>query len=91
MRLSATFTVEGSEPTTVVARPGDIMAWEMGNKKRITDGMGYADLMSIIHSAAKREGLTDRPFTDWASSLTDFEPDAEGGKPDPTQTDQSTD
>ena len=89
MRLAATVTTEGAEPVLVESRPADIMKWEMGNKKRITDGVGYSDMLQIIHSAAKREGLTDRPFTDWAESLVDFEPVTP--ESDPTQTDQSSD
>lgn len=88
MRLSAKITVDGVE-STVVARPFDIVKWETGTKRKITDGMGYSDMLQIIHSAVKREGLTDLPFNDWAATLEDFTPEA--GSADPTQTEVSTD
>jgi peptidyl-tRNA hydrolase len=89
MRLSATVTVEGQAPVLVETRPVDILKWEAGTKKKITDGIGYGDMLQIIHSAAKRTGLTEQAFSDWAASLEDFDPVTP--PPDPTQTDQSTD
>jgi hypothetical protein len=88
MRLSAKISVDGVE-SVVVARPVDIVKWEAGTKRKITDGMGYSDMLQIIHSAAKREGLTDLSFNDWAATLEDFSPEAQGA--DPTQTAPSTD
>lgn len=89
MRLSARIKVEGSDPVVVDARPVDILKWETGTKRKITDGMGYGDMLQIIHSAAKRTGLTEQPFTDWAATLEDFEPLAVSENP--TQTVPSAD
>jgi hypothetical protein len=87
VRLSANVTIGGTT-SLVETRPVDILKWETGTKKKITDGMGYGDLMQIIHSAAKRQGLTDQAFSDWAADLEDFEPVTPDE--DPTQPDQST-
>ena len=87
MRLQATVTI-GGVGTLVETRPVDILKWETGTKKKITDGLGYGDMLQIIHSAAKRQGLTDQSFNDWAADLEDFEPVTP--EEDPTQTDQST-
>lgn len=83
MRLAANVTV-GDEVTLIVAKPVDILKWELGTKRRITDGMGYGDLMQIMHSSATRQGLTDKSFNDWAATLDDFDPEAPDE--DPTQT-----
>lgn len=81
--------VEGRDYTTIDARPVDIMKWEAGSKRKITDGMGYSDMLQMIHSAAIRSGETTDPFTDWVASLEDFEPQAPDA--DPTLTVPSAD
>ena len=87
MRLSATVTIGGVQ-TLLETRPVDILKWEAGTKKKITDGLGYGDMLQIIHSAAKRTGATEKSFNDWAADLDDFEPVTP--EEDPTQTDQPT-
>ena len=88
MRLAAHVTIDGRQEL-IESRPIDILKWESGTKKKITDGMGYGDMLQIIHSAAKRQGLTDQAFNDWAADLEDFDPVTP--EEDPTQTGQSTD
>ena len=87
MRLSASVKLEGRDPVIVDARPADILKWEVGTKRKITDGMGYGDMLHIIHSAALRSGVTTDSFNDWVVQLEDFEPQTPDG--DPTQTGQS--
>ena len=87
MRLAARVTVEGAAPVLIESRPVDIMKWEMGTKRKITDGLGMADIMRIMHSAAKRQDLTSVGFEDWVASLDDFE--METPAEDPTREDQS--
>lgn len=89
MKFTATVTVEGQSPVLVETRPVDIMQWEAAGKRKITDGLGYSDMLQIIHGAAKRQGLTDRPFSDWAASLEDFDPVVPDGV-DPTKVGQPT-
>ena len=83
MKLSAKVTI-GDQETVILAKPIDILKWETGTKRKITDGMGYGDIMQIVHSAAVRSGMTELSFPDWVSTLDDFEPEA--AEPDPTQT-----
>jgi len=89
VKLSATIQVEGQEPQVIHSRPVDIVQWENGTKRKITDGMGLGDVMRIIHSAAKRQGLTEQGFEDWAASLEDFDPVTP--EVDPTPKDPSAD
>jgi hypothetical protein len=83
MRLTAKVKLEGHDMIEVVSRPVDILRWEQGTKRKVTDGMGFGDMLMIIHAAAKRSGLTDKGFEDWSSALEDFEPVVPGA--DPTQ------
>lgn len=87
MRLTAKVKVEGRDVVIIEARPADILKWEVGTKRKITDGMGYSDMLQIVHSAATRTGLTTDPFNDWVASLEDFEPRVPDA--DPTLTGQS--
>lgn len=87
MKITAKITIDGVEHT-VETRPVDLMKWEAASKKKITDGVGYSDMLQIFYSAAKRAGLADRPFTDWVEGIDDFDPVVTGA--DPTLTAPST-
>ena len=73
MRLRARIE-QGGESYVVESRPVDVVKWEKGNKRKITDGLGFTDMAQIIHSAARRDGLTDAPFDAWLDQLDDFVP-----------------
>lgn len=88
MRLSGRITV-GDVESVIVAKPVDIIKWETGTKRKLTDGLGYGDLLQILHSAAKRQELTNLAFSDWAATLDDFAPEVD--EADPTQTVPSAD
>lgn len=88
MRLSGRITVDGVE-SVIVAKPIDIIKWETGTKRKLTDGLGYGDLLQILHSAAKRQELTELAFSDWAATLEGFAPEVT--ETDPTKTVHSAD
>lgn len=94
--IGAVIVMEDGETATVITRPIDIMLWENGAKKKITDGMGMGDMMRVVFTAAKRDdvcGAGAGSFDSWAEKVVSFDPlapDAEGDATGPTQTGPST-
>jgi hypothetical protein len=80
VRLEATYTIDGGEPVTLVTRPVDVVRWEAASRKKITDGVGFAEMAAIVWQAARREGVLSpehaTAFQTWLDALSDFTTDA---------------
>lgn len=84
-------TDDSDEPVLITTRPVDIILWEKGTKRRVTDGMSMGDVADVLYSAAKRDSqVGGRPKDDWVASIVDLEMVTAGGA-DPTQPDPSGD
>lgn len=51
----------------------DVVRWERATKRRITDGLGMADIAAIIHMAYRRQGWTEESFDAWLDDLDAME------------------
>jgi hypothetical protein len=93
VRLAATFTVEGAEPVYLTTRPVDVVRWEASTRKKITDGVGFAEMTRILWEAARRNGvLAPEHATDydaWVAALADCQIEAATSAPPPPDAEQS--
>lgn len=93
MRLAATYTVDGADPVSLVTRPVDVVRWEASTRKKISDGVGFAEMVAIVWQAARRENVLSpehaATFQTWLDALTDCTVEATTATPPPPDAEQS--
>lgn len=87
---------EPGDPVEVVTTSRDIVAWELGDRRRsvgqLSENLRMADITDLAWYAASRRGLTDLDVRQWRAAVDidfrktdeDDDEEGEGGDGDPT-------